>query len=177
MPARDPTASPHISSTGGPPSRRTSIQHTGPIKDLNDPQNPHRPTSPGSSGISGSNVHHHSSLSRSIGAPRARRESLTGMTSNSKGKRRTGWYGLGQDDADRQGESSVTFEAGGEVEDAASPPSQNSLTAAAIRDRTLNLAASRLIRVRRAGQSAAGRSRGFDRTAVRWDTTIEDPRL
>jgi hypothetical protein len=64
------------------------------------------------------------------------------MTSNSKGKRRTGWYGLGQDDADRQGESSVTFEAGGEVEDAASPPSQNSLTAAAIRDRTLNLAAS-----------------------------------
>jgi hypothetical protein len=140
MPARDPTASPHISSTG-PPSRRTSIQHTGPIKDLNDPQNSHRPTSPGSSGISSSNVHHNS-LSKSIGAPRARRESLTGMTSNPKGKRRTGWYGLGQDDADRAGESSVTFEVGGDVEDVASPPSQSSLTAAAIRDRTLNLAAS-----------------------------------
>lgn len=68
---------------------------------------------------------------------------MTGMTSNSKGKRRGVWYGLGQDDADRSGgESSVTFDTGGDAEDGTSPPSQNSLTAAAIRDRTLNLAAS-----------------------------------
>ena len=65
-----------------------------------------------------------------------------GMTSNSKGKRRGAWYGLGGDDSDRAGESGVTFDANGDAEDAASPPSQNSLTAAAIRDRTLNLAAS-----------------------------------
>jgi hypothetical protein len=139
MPARDPTASPHIPSTNAPGSRRTSVQHNGPIKDIHDPHHSNRPSSPGSSALSNPSLHQ--TLSKSLGTTRSRRESMTGLTGTSKGKKRGGWYNLASDDNERAGDSGVTFETGGDIEDG-SPPSQNSLTAAAIRDRTLNLAAS-----------------------------------